>query len=581
MENEPRPLTRRVRRPADPGLGLYVIGTALATLGVGMTAIQLGFREPPLHPALPQVVQALAAAALVVLIRRRAKMLPDEPTRVLDLGLGVIVVAGIIVGAFFGPASLAAHGATALLLLRELWRLNAYLSSRLVNPSLLFPLSFIFLIASGTLLIKLPVATPEDNPINWIDALFTMTSAVCVTGLTVRETLGDFTPVGHTIIGVFIQLGGLGLIIFGSTLALLLGGRLSFRQNITLSGAMEQYPAHKITSFIRFIVIATIIIELAVAAAMYPLWRSVDGSEIPPLQRVGLSLFHSVSAFCNAGFDLTGDSMVPYRTAIKAQLLVLTLVVLGSTGYFVLQDIGRVVWPPARKRAMRKGHKPPRLTLHSKLVISTTLIVYVAGFVAIFAAQIAYAGPAQLGQTVADAHFMSLAARTSGFNTVPMEELAPGSRFTLMVLMLIGGSPGSAAGGIKTVAVALLALSVIATLRQRSETEAFGRAVPDALVKKAATIAFSLIGLIVLATLILCILEPFDFERIFFECISAGTTTGLSLGITEELTPASKVVLTFTMFLGRVGALALFAALLQGKAHRGRYSYPHETVSLG
>ncbi|RMH65448.1 MAG: TrkH family potassium uptake protein [Bacteroidetes bacterium] len=179
-----------------------------------------------------------------------------------------------------------------------------------------------------------------------------------------------------------------------------------------------------------------------------------------------------------------------------------------------------------------------------------------------------------------DAHFMSISARTAGFNVLPMEDLGPGSRFGLMLLMLIGGSPGATAGGIKTVMLAVLVLSVIATIRQRDETEAFERAIPDSIVRKAAAIAVCMFTLIGLATLALSMTERARFEVIVFECVSAATTTGLSLGLTGSLSPVGKAVIIVTMFLGRVGPLTLFAVLLRRAAVK-RYQYPHEQVMLG
>jgi trk system potassium uptake protein TrkH len=366
------------------------------------------------------------------------------------------------------------------------------------------------------------------------------------------------------------------MMIFGSTLALLFGARLSFRENLTLSSALNEYPAHRISRFVGFIVLTTLAIEAAGAVVMYALWPA-EG--LTPSARMGMAVFHSVSAFCNAGFDLTGQSLVGMRGTALPYLGAMPLIVLGGLGFLVMDDL----W---RRRGRFGGDRaagPSRLSIHSRIVLVTTATLLLSGAILIFIAQLKVPG-VPTGQRLLDAAFLSVTARTAGFNSVPMEELAPGSRFVLMVLMLIGGSPGSTAGGIKTTVLAMLVLSVWATLRGRDEVEVFGRALPDALAKKAATLGFGMITVVATATLILDLTEQIPFEPLIFEVISAASTTGLSLGVTDDLTPAGRVVLSVTMFLGRVGPLAFLGALIvqRGGADKGgAYRYPRDTISLG
>jgi trk system potassium uptake protein TrkH len=568
------------RRPRGV-LRWHALGTLCAMLGSACVAFEHGFRGPVLPALWLWLAQvALGAGVLWVEWRRAGRGVPGWWWWTLAALLAVGLLGDL---AGVPLAQLGTEAALALLLLGELWRVNAELSQRLANPSVLFPLSFLALIGAGTLLIKLPAATNPGHEIGWLDALFTMTSAVCVTGLTVTSTAETFSPAGQAIIGVFIQLGGLGIIIFGSTLALLLGGRMSLRENVNLSRALDEHPPHEIASFVRFIVVTTVAIELAGAAWMLGLWRGPAGEELPLDRRIGLSLFHSVSAFCNAGFDLTGSSLEGYRHSPLTHIVIAPLIVLGGLGFLTLKDLGR--WLRGRAERLRDPRaRLPRLSLHTKMVLVTSLVLTVGGACSIFLAQNAgraSTDASSLAGTALDATFMSITARTAGFNSVPMHELDGGSRFTLVLLMMVGGSPGSTAGGMKTVVFAVLAISVLATLRGREETEAFGRAIADPIVKRAGTIAFCFVGLIAGSTLLLSLTEAQPFELVFFEAVSAAATVGLSLGVTPELSDAGRVIIIATMFLGRIGPLALFASLAMTTRGTARYSYPHENVSLG
>lgn len=550
----------------------------LSILGVSSVAFEHGFREPVAPDRFWWGVQSavLLALGIAVLFLHEERSRASRWATLVLAAAGLVAVVLELVSGAHGSVY-AAQACLVLLFCSEAWRMTAWLTRTMRNPSLLFPLSFFILIVVGTLVLHLPVSIEEGQSLSTLDAAFTMTSAVCVTGLAVRDTATEFTPFGQFVIAAFIQLGGLGVIIFGATLALLLGGRMSSGDTLTLSEALEDVPAHRVASFVRFIVICTLAVETIGALAMMPLWH---GDALTVQRRIGLSLFHSISAFCNAGFDITGASMVPYRSSVLAHLVIAPLIVVGGIGFPVIHEVGgRAV---RRWQARRSGQSVvfSPLSLHARLVLMTTLMLYLAGVAVIFFSQLTGGSAASTWTHLTDAHFMSISARTAGFNVLPMEDLGPGSRFGLMLLMLIGGSPGATAGGMKTVTLAVLVLSVIATIRQRDETEAFERAIPDSIVRKAAAIAVCMFALIGLATLALSMTERARFEVIVFECVSAATTTGLSLGLTGSLSPVGKVVIIVTMFLGRVGPLTLFAVLLRRAAVK-RYQYPHEQVMLG
>jgi trk system potassium uptake protein TrkH len=504
--------------------------------------------------------------------------------------------------------------------LLEAWRLNVTLSRALARPGLLLPISFATLILVGSVLLMTPRATPHvldatgqsyistGTPLTFGEALFTATSAVCVTGLTVRNTAQDFSPFGQTVIAFLIQLGGLGIIIFGSMLATLLGQSLSLKENLNLREMLNDHPLHRVRGFVRFIVLSTIGLELIGAAAMYPVWDNPDGGVLTVSERVGMSLFHAVSALCNAGFDITGDSLVAYRYRFVSHTVIVALIVVGGLGFPALENLFSVARVRLgnlfRYRPVRPGVAHDltagRLSLHTKIVLTATLCLYLWGLLLIGAGQLmpylhdplrreAIVDAAghdpltmrRLGGIVADAHFMSVTSRTAGFNTMPMSDLEPAGRVTVMTLMMVGGSPGSTAGGFKTTVIALLILSVVATVRQRPRAEAFGRTIADALVRKAAAIGICYILLVTVATILLCLSEPFPFQSLAFEAVSATTTTGLSLGITGDLTGFGRGVIIACMFLGRVGPLALIGAMTFGGGSSQGYRYAYEDVAIG
>jgi trk system potassium uptake protein TrkH len=562
-------------------------------LAAGAIAVEHGFYERPCEIWLLRVCTGaivLAHGGLTVWagLRRvgRAELIASLVLQVaFVVGLGMDL-AGLPAGWRLVEAGVV------LRLFAELWGAHLVLSRRLLRPEALLPVSFGALIVVGALLLKLPRAVPRDDPLGWVDALFTSTSAVCVTGLTVRNTASEFTGVGQMVILALIQLGGLGIIMFGSTLMLLLGRTMSLRENLSMSQMLADQPVHRLLGYGRFVLVATIVLELVGAALLYPMWSE---REAAGASRLWLSVFHSVSAFCNAGFDITGESLTGHRTSPLSLVVVVMLIVMGGLGFPVLENLVRV----GRARLHRLRGRPglpagyavadARLSLHSRLVLATTLAVYLYGVVGILLGQLLQAGdPAGDGlgagtvlRSLADAHFMSVTARTAGFNTLPMEHLAPSSVLVIMTLMIVGGSPGSTAGGAKTTTLAVLALSVVATMRQRPEAEAGGRAIADAIVRKAGTLGLCYFALIVACTFALSLVEPFRLEPVLFEVISAATTTGLSLGITPDLTPEGKLVIIGAMFLGRVGPLTLLTGLLFGRKHEHQYTLAHEGVALG
>ncbi len=593
---------------------MLLVRVALLGAIAGGVVLEYGFYQPPLPTGFIHLAQAVLFAVYgadlwvgVKWGRLAIRHIKMDWVDALLIGVGAAGVIGRVGGLFpVRSGWLMFEFAAGGLLVMELWRLNVGLSRRLRRPGALLPISFLTLVVVGTVLLKAPQTVPAGQHLSWLDALFTMTSAVCVTGLVVRDTATQFTPFGQALIGVFIQLGGLGIIVFGSMLAMLLGHRLPLQENLSLSATLNDQPLSRVVSLVRFVVITTLLFELAGALALG--WLSPG--DAPFRAWIGPCLFHAVSAFCNAGFSLYSNSLEPYRYGPQAHGVILPLLVIGGLGFPVLENL----WQAARWRLKQIGgvglhrmetsaHNHPsrgRLSLHTKVVLATTAGLYLYGVVGIGIAQLkpythAYfqqgvtanrtplppLSAGQIGATLADASFMSLSSRTAGFNTVPMEQLQPAGRFVVMTLMMIGASPGGTGGGMKTTTATLLLLTVVATVRRRGHTEVFSRQISDQLVRKAATLAACFVALATGATLLLTLSEPYPFEKLAFEAISAASTTGLSLGITGDLTGFGKAVIIATMFLGRVGPLALLGMLVFRASTPRPYAYPHEEVVMG
>lgn len=588
------------RQPVGPSIRFDValIRSVTLALAAGAVTLRRGFIEPPVPTDLLSIIEVLCIAlylADVWIGRRLGRLvLADQPPRYGEGALGSLAA----VGMFVGPWWLFELALVCLLLL-NLWRVNVALSRRLRKPGSLLPLSFVFLIMIGTVLIKLPLSLAPGRELGWIDALFTMTSAVCVTGLIVVDTGSHFSPFGQFIIALFIQLGGLGIIIFGSMLAVLLGSRMSLREGRNLADALNEQPVSRVRMLAGFIVVTTLLFEGIGAAAMYNMWPA----DYTPHQRLGASLFHAVSAYCNAGFTLMPDNLMSYRYTALAHGVIVPLLVLGGIGYPVVDNVFQIIrFRISRKQCAMQGMTIAqcRLTLHSKIVLITTAGLYLYGIAVLAAGRLmphvtdaaglnvtanrtdpGGLGLRQLGAVLADSSFMSLTARTAGFNTVPMETLSSAEQFGLMTLMMIGGSPGGTAGGMRTTTLALMVLAAAATIRRRDYPEVFGRRIAPTIMQKAATIGACYVGFVSLITLGLCLVEPFPFIKLAFEAVSATTVTGLSMGITAELTTFGKSLIMVAMFVGRVGPLALLAVLAFGATPKRQYTYAREDVLIG
>lgn len=458
------------------------------------------------------------------------------------------------------------------------------------NPTKALIGIFLVLIFVGACLLKLP-RSYKSEPTSFVDALFTATSATCVTGLVVKDTGSHFSLTGQVVILSLIQLGGLGIVIFGAVLALLLGQALSVRESIAMQDLLSTRTLGRIGNIIGFIFVATLLFESLGAFFLAGMWgKACENAN----QMWFFSIFHSISAFCNAGFGLFSDSLVAYSGKWQVYCVIGVLIIFGGVGFGVLYDIAGV-WADFVRRVVRHLRYPSevfepkmrrRISLQTKLVLVTSLILIVAGMLLILLLD--NNGNSQHeyrrgSDRVLAALFQSVTARTAGFNTVDISAMSSASRMVLMVLMFIGGSPGSTAGGIKTVTLSVLVMVVYATLHKRGEVEIFGRSVRPSVVGKAITVTVLFAVVFFVVSFALSITEResgFSMDDLMFETMSALGTVGLSCGITSKLTTAGKLIIIVTMLVGRLGPLTLLAAMTFN-LKPARYSYPDEPIIVG
>lgn len=438
------------------------------------------------------------------------------------------------------------------------------------QPAQVLAVSFLAAILVGTVLLSLPFSTTEGS-IPLVDALFTATSAVCVTGLIVKDTPVDFTPAGQIIILVLFQLGGLGIMTFSTLVILAAGKRISIRDRLFVQSGYHPGIPRSFSALVRNLFAFTLAFEVVGAALLF-VWFSADYGAA---RAAGLAVFHSVSAFCNAGFSLFSDSLTAYCGHAGLNLTVMGLVILGGIGFPVLMEVREIL--AARLRGRRT-----KASLHLKLVLIATGVLIAVPFALLYFQEAGRALASCTGQERAlGALFQSVTARTAGFNTIDTAALGPVSFLLLLMLMFIGASPASTGGGIKTSTAAILALFLRARVRARDSVSGFGRNIPAGQVLSAFTLFALALTFVFLSTGALLASQPgLGLREAVFEVFSAFGTVGLSMGATAGLTTAGKAVIILTMFVGRVGPLTLLYAISRRRA-RGRFEYAEESVLIG
>ena len=470
-------------------------------------------------------------------------------------------------------AALVVLYALSTLLLKPTLVVSRWGELRLSRPQLVV-FSFLAIIGIGALGLSLPRATASPDGLGFIDTLFTATSAVCVTGLTVINVASDLSPLGQGLLLALIQLGGLGLMTFTAFFSLVLGRDISLRGELVMRDALDIRTLGRLTGLIIGILSITVIAEGIGAFLLFIFWPTEFSSTG---QGIFWGLFHSISAFSNAGFSLlpTNDFSV-YRGAFVVNFTMMVLIVLGGLGFFVIQNLLRVSpWGAGGGKAR------PRLTVHTKLVLTMTAILIGLGTTLFFILERGGAmADYTLGEQMTASLFQAVTARTAGFSTVSIAQLAYPTAFLLMILMFIGASPGSTGGGVKTSTIGILLATIRGILKGRTQTELFQRTIPQDQVNRALAVIFIAFGVVSTAVFAMVLVESRPFLDVLLETISAFGTVGLSRGITSELSTAGKVILMLTMLAGRIGPLTLALAIGEREV-RGEYEYPQEYVMLG
>jgi trk system potassium uptake protein TrkH len=444
------------------------------------------------------------------------------------------------------------------------------------SPARFSIFAFLLLIGAGTLALCLPVSSTGKR-VDLIDALFTATSAACVTGLAVLDTGKDFSLFGQGVILLLIQVGGLGIMTLSTLFLLMAGRRSSLAGRLVIKDALTDGKERSLPSLLRDVVLFTAIIEGMGAAVMF--LRFLPGRSA--LHAAYLAVFHSVSAFCNAGFSIFQDSFMAYRDDWTLNLTLCFLIISGGIGFLVLSEL-------KRKRPFRR-HSWARLSLHSKIVLSTTAILLATGTLLIFLMEWNNTLKGlSLPAGLLAAFFQSVTARTAGFNTLPIGAMANQTLFLIILLMFIGASPGSCGGGIKTTSLASLSALGISRLKGREKPRLFRRTIPGGSTGKAVSVLMVSAVVVVAATMALLISELGEvshmasrgkFFELLFEVVSAFGTVGLSTGVTRDLTLVGKTILTVVMFVGRLGPLVIAVAVSRSSAPR--YIYAEEDIMVG
>ncbi len=426
-------------------------------------------------------------------------------------------------------------------------------------------LGFAGVILLGALLLMLPIASREGRLTPFSDTLFTATSAVCVTGLIVQDTATYWSAFGQAVILLLIQIGGLGVVTVAASITIISGRKISLMQRSTMQEAIAAPKVGGIVRMTGFVIKLTFLIELIGAVAMAPVFCRDFG-----VKGIWMSVFHSISAFCNAGFDLLGvkekySSLTYYAANPVVNIVIMLLIIIGGIGFLTWDDVRTNRWHFRKYR------------MQSKVILCVTLLLICLPAVYFYFVEF---GALPFGERILCSLFQAVTPRTAGFNTVDFMEMSEAGRCVMIVLMLIGGSPGSTAGGMKTTTVAVLAATALASFRRKEYAHFFGRRIGEDAIKNAATIILMYVTLLFLGSMAISLSEGASMGDSLFETASAVGTVGLTLGLTPGLGGLARLILIVLMFFGRVGGLTLIYAAFSGT--RGNVSrLPQEKITVG
>lgn len=438
------------------------------------------------------------------------------------------------------------------------------------SPAQFLAISFLVVIGVGTGILLLPVST-QSGHISLVDALFRATSSVCVTGLTVQDTSSYFTPFGQIINMVLFQLGGLGIMTFSTLILLVAGRKITIKERIIIEQGYHPSSPHDVKTLIKNIFIYALGMEAIGACLLFLHWRR----EFPFGRDILYSIYHSISAFCNAGFSLFSDSFEAFRNDTWVNMTLVFLILLGGIGFLVLQEGKGVFWAKLKR-------KRTRLSLHSKIVLTfTSFLIAVPFFVLLMVEWNRSLQNFSFQEKILSSLFQVVTARTAGFNTLNLTFLSFPALMLLILLMFIGASPGSTGGGIKTSTFGVIFAFLKSKITARESVNIFYRTLPLEMIMRAFTVVTLSFSVVFFSVFIISLAQPeFQMKSVIFEVFSAFGTVGLSLGITPQLNTLSKIVIIFTMYIGRIGPLTLLWAFSRQRPY-GRFEYLEETVMIG
>ncbi len=437
-------------------------------------------------------------------------------------------------------------------------------------------LSFLATILIGSLLLALPVSSADGNAVSYIDALFTATTSTCVTGLVTLPTFSTWSIFGQIVILLLIQIGGLGIITIMSGFMLMINRKMSIGDRLLVQDAFNLNTMSGLANFVKKILLGTLVVE-SVGAVLYMLVFVRDFG----LRGIWISFFTSVSAFCNAGIDIIGEtSLCDYATNPIINVTTSVLIVLGGIGYIVWWD---VLWV-MKNRTSKNKRVFRHLTLHSKIAIVTTVLLIFGGGLLIFAFE--YNNPATIGELslfdkIQVSLFQSVTTRTAGFASVPQETLTGASTVTSVIMMFVGGSPVGTAGGVKTVTVVVLLCSAVATIKNKRTASIFNRTISDGSIRKAVAVVTTFVVILLVSTVLLAASTDAPTIDVLYETVSATATVGLSRNLTGSLNAIGKIIIIVTMYFGRIGPISLAVALGSRKETQNVISEPAEDISIG
>ncbi|RRD39489.1 potassium transporter KtrB [Leptotrichia sp. OH3620_COT-345] len=439
-----------------------------------------------------------------------------------------------------------------------------------ISPYVIILTSFLVMIFLGGIVLSLPLSTVDGKGTGFIDGIFTATSAVCVTGLTINDVSSSYNLFGKTVILMLIQLGALGFITFSSMFVLLVTKKISYYTKKVVQEDLNTETLFDIQNYIRKVMITVFGIEFV--GAVFLFFEFIQKFEFK--RAVYYSLFHSISAFCNAGFSLFPDSLMSFKGSAVINISVPLLIFFGGIGFATLMNVYRYF----------RG-KDKRLTTNSKVSINISIFLIIAGTILIFFTE--YSNKLTMGnytiyEKIGASFFQSVSTRTAGFNTISLSEMKSSTTFLFIILMFIGASPGSTGGGIKTTTIGLIILGIRNIIDNREYLEINGRRINWHNFNKAvAVITISLTYITVILFVMTSIEKNMNFENLLFEIVSAFGTVGLTRGITPLLSDVSKIFIILTMLIGRVGPLTMTLVLISKKLKKGKYKYPEENLLIG